>query len=231
MRVLVVEDEPKMAGLLRRCLAEEGYAVDVATDGVTGLDAASGREYDVILLDVMLPAMTGFEACARLRSLQVWTPVLLLTARAAITDRIRGLDGGADGYLTKPFHIGELCARLRALIRRGPIERPTILTAGDLRVDPASRRCWRGDTEIVLTTKEYVLLEALIRRRGAVLTREILLDHCWDYAFESRSNVIDVHIRALRDKIDRRFDVTAVETVRGTGYRLRADGGRLQPEH
>jgi two-component system OmpR family response regulator len=230
VRVLVVEDEPKMAGLLRRCLAEEGYAVDVATDGVTGLDAASGREYDAIVLDVMLPAMTGFEACARLRSLEVWTPVLLLTARAAITDRIRGLDGGADDYLTKPFHIGELCARLRALIRRGPIERPTILTAGDLRVDPASRRCWRGDTEIVLTTKEYALLEALMRRRGAVLTREILLDRCWDYAFESRSNVIDVHIRALRDKIDRRFDVTALETVRGTGYRLRADGGRLQPE-
>ena len=231
MHVLVVEDEPKMAGLLRRCLAEEGYAVDVATDGVTGLDAASGREYDAIVLDVMLPGMTGFEACARLRSLQVWTPVLLLTARAAITDRIRGLDGGADDYLTKPFHIGELCARLRALIRRGPIERPTILTAGDLRVDPASRRCWRGDTEISLTTKEYALLEALMRRPGAVLTREILLDHCWDYAFESRSNVIDVHIRALRDKIDRRFDVTALETVRGTGYRLRADGGRLQPEH
>jgi two-component system OmpR family response regulator len=231
VRVLVVEDEPKMAGLLRRALAEEGYAVDVATDGVTGLDAGSGREYDAIVLDVMLPAMTGFEACARLRSLQVWTPVLLLTARAAITDRIRGLDGGADDYLTKPFHIGELCARLRALIRRGPIERPTILTAGDLRVDPAGRRCWRGDAEISLTTKEYALLEALMRRPGMVLTREILLDHCWDYAFESRSNVIDVHIRALRDKIDRRFDVTALETVRGTGYRLRADGGRLQPEH
>jgi two-component system, OmpR family, response regulator len=141
VRVLVVEDEPKMAGLLRRCLAEEGYAVDVATDGVTGLDAASGREYDAIVLDVMLPGMTGFDACARLRSLQVWTPVLLLTARAAIADRIRGLDGGADDYLTKPFHIGELLARLRALIRRGPIQRPTILTAGDLRVDPASRRC------------------------------------------------------------------------------------------
>jgi two-component system OmpR family response regulator len=231
VRVLVVEDEPKMAGLLRRGLAEEGYAVDVATDGVTGLDAASGREYDAIVLDVMLPAMTGFEACARLRSLQVWTPVLLLTARDAITDRIRGLDGGADDYLTKPFHIGELFARLRALTRRGPIERPTILTAGDLRVDPASRRCWRGDTEISLTTKEYAVLEALMRRPGMVLTREILLDHCWDYAFESRSNVIDVHIRALRDKIDRRFAVTALETVRGTGYRLRADGGRLQPEH
>jgi two-component system OmpR family response regulator len=231
MRVLVVEDEPKMAGLLRRCLAEEGYAVDVATDGITGLDAASDREYDAIVLDVMLPGMTGFEACARLRSSKVWTPVLLLTARAGITDRIRGLDGGADDYLTKPFHIGELCARLRALIRRGPIDRPTILTAGDLRVDPAGRRCWRGDTEIPLTTKEYTLLEALIRRPGAVLTREILLDHCWDYAFESHSNVVDVHIRALRDKIDRRFGVTTLETVRGAGYRLRADGGRVPPRH
>jgi two-component system, OmpR family, response regulator len=231
VRVLVVEDEPKMAGLLRRCLAEEGYAVDVATDGVTGLDAASGREYDAIVLDVMLPGMTGFDACGRLRRGEVWTPVLMLTARDAISDRIRGLDGGADDYLTKPFHIGELFARLRALIRRGPIERPTVLIAGDLRVDPASRRCWRGGTEILLTSKEYALLEALIRRPGAVLTRDILLDHCWDYAYESRSNVVDVHIRALRDKIDRRFGVAALETVRGAGYRLRADGGRPPPDH
>jgi two-component system, OmpR family, response regulator len=231
MRVLVVEDEPKMAGLLRRCLVEEGYAVDVATDAVIGLDAASGRGYDAIVLDVMLPGMTGFDACGRLRRREVWTPVLMLTARDAIPDRIRGLDAGADDYLTKPFHIGELFARLRALIRRGPIERPTVLTAGDLRVDPASRRCWRGGAEILLTSKEYALLEALIRRPGAVLTRDILLDHCWDYAYESRSNVVDVHIRALRDKIDRRFGVTALETVRGAGYRLRADGGRPPPEH
>jgi two-component system OmpR family response regulator len=231
VRVLVVEDEPKMARLLRRCLAEEGYAVDVATDGVAGLDAAAGRGYDAIVLDVMLPGMTGFDACAQIRHREVWTPVLMLTARDAIPDRISGLDAGADDYLTKPFHIGELFARLRALIRRGPIDRPTILTAGDLRVDPASRRSWRGDSEIVLTSKEYALLEALIRRRGAVLTRDILLDHCWDYAFESRSNVVDVHIRALRDKIDRRFGVSALETVRGAGYRLRADGGRPQPEH
>jgi len=231
MRVLVVEDEPKMAGLLRRCLVEEGYAVDVATDAVIGLDAASGRGYDAIVLDVMLPGMTGFDACGRLRRREVWTPVLMLTARDAIPDRIRGLDAGADDYLTKPFHIGELFARLRALIRRGPIERPTVLTAGDLRVDPASRRCWRGGAEILLTSKEYALLEALIRRPGAVLTRDILLDHCWDYAYESRSNVVDVHIRALRDKIDRRFGVTALETVRGAGYRLRSDGGRPPPEH
>jgi two-component system, OmpR family, response regulator len=231
MRVLVVEDEPKMAGLLRRCLVEEGYAVDVATDAVIGLDAASGRGYDAIVLDVMLPGMTGFDACGRLRRREVWTPVLMLTARDAIPDRIRGLDAGADDYLTKPFHIGELFARLRALIRRGPIERPTVLTAGDLRVDPASRRCWRGGAEILLTSKEYALLEALIRRPGAVLTRDILLDHCWDYAYESRSNVVDVHIRALRDKIDRRFGVTALETVRGAGYRLRSDGGRPPPQH
>src|SRR5258708_7638832 len=155
VRVLVVEDEPKMAGLLRRCLVEEGYAVDVATNGVTGLDAASGRGYDAIVLDVMLPGMTGFDACGRLRRGGVWTPVLMLTAGDGILERIRGLDAGEDDYLTKPFHIGELFARLRALIRRGPIERPTVLTAGDLRVDPASRRCWRGGAEILLTSKEY----------------------------------------------------------------------------
>ncbi|MDA3627098.1 response regulator transcription factor [Saccharopolyspora oryzae] len=226
MRVLVVEDEPKMAGLLRRGLAEEGYAVDVAADGADGFAAAMSRSYDAVVLDVMLPELSGFEVCRRLRSSEVWVPVLMLTARAAVSDRIAGLDDGADDYLTKPFHLKELFARLRALTRRGPVPRPTQLTAGDLRVDPSSQRCWRGDVEVVLTAKEYALLEAFLRRPGAVLTREVLLEHCWDFAYESRSNVVDVHIRALRDKIDRRFGVRSLETVRGTGYRLRADGGR-----
>jgi two-component system OmpR family response regulator len=225
VRVLVVEDEPKMAGLLRRGLAEEGYAVDVAATGPDGLDAAVSRDYDAVLLDVMLPGLSGFEVCRRLRHDEVWVPVLMLTARDAVADRIGGLDGGADDYLTKPFHLAELFARLRALTRRGPVARPTVLGAGDLRVDPASRRCWRGDVEIALTTKEYTLLEMFLQRPGAVLTRDVLLEHCWDFAYESRSNVVEVHIRALREKIDRQFAITSLETVRGAGYRLRADGG------
>jgi two-component system OmpR family response regulator len=226
MRVLVVEDEPKMAGLLRRGLVEEGYAVDIATDGEEGFGAAMSRPYDAVVLDVMLPELSGFEVCSQLRSNDVWVPVLMLTARDAVDDRVTGLDGGADDYLTKPFHLKELFARLRALSRRGPTPRPVELTAGDLRVDPASRRCWRGDDEVLLTSKEYALLEAFLRRPGTVLTREFLLEHCWDFAYESRSNVVDVHIRALREKIDRQFGVTSLETVRGTGYRLRGDGGR-----
>jgi two-component system, OmpR family, response regulator len=227
VRVLVVEDEPKMAGLLRRGLIEEGYAVDVAADGEDGYGAAVSRDYDAIVLDVMLPKLSGFEVCRHLRAGQLWVPVLMLTARDAVDDRIGGLDCGADDYLTKPFYLRELYARLRALTRRGPVSRPTVLTAGDLRVDPASRRCWRGETEVELTAKEYALLEVFLRRPGAVLTREMLLEHCWDFAYESRSNVVDVHIRALREKIDRRFGVSSLETVRGAGYRLRTDGGRV----
>lgn len=225
VRVLVVEDEPKMADLLRRGLIEEGYAVDVASDGPTGYQAATVCDYDAVVLDVMLPEMSGFEVCQRWRRRQNWVPVLMLTARGAIADRVTGLDGGADDYLTKPFHLDELFARLRSLIRRGPTPRPTVLTAGALRADPASRRCWRGGVEIDLTTKEFGLLELLMRRPGTVLTRELLMEHCWDFAYESRSNVIDVHIRALRDKIDRPFGLRSIETVRGIGYRMRADGG------
>jgi len=226
VRVLVVEDEPKMAGLLRQGLAEEGYAVDLAANGVEGFGAAASRDYDAVVLDVMLPGLSGFEVCRRLRQGRVWVPVLMLTARDAIPDRIAGLDGGADDYLTKPFHLAELFARLRALTRRGPVARPTEYAAGDLRVDPASRRCWRGETEVVVTAKEYALLEMFLRQPGTVLTRELLLEHCWDFAYESRSNVVEVHIRALREKIDRAFSVTSLETVRGAGYRLRPDGGR-----
>ncbi|WP_204078990.1 response regulator transcription factor [Mycobacterium riyadhense] len=225
MRVLVVEDEPKMARLLRRSLVEEGYAVDVVSDGASGYDAVVGGDYDAVVLDVMLPGVSGFEVCTNWRRQQIWVPVLMLTARGAVADRVAGLDGGADDYLTKPFHLDELFARLRSLIRRGPTPRPTVLTVGGLRADPASRRCWRGEVEIALTTKEFGLLEQLMRRPGAVLTRELVLEHCWDFAFESRSNVVDVHIRALRDKIDRPFAVRSIETVRGVGYRLRTDGG------
>ncbi|HEY3603374.1 MAG TPA: response regulator transcription factor [Sporichthyaceae bacterium] len=227
VRVLVVEDEPKMAGLLRRGLSEEGYTVEVVGAGGPALEWARGGGFDVVVLDVMLPGLSGFEVCRRLRRHQVWVPVLLLTARDGIKDRVTGLDGGADDYLTKPFHLEELLARLRALARRGPVARPSVFTAGDLRLDPASRRCWRGAVEIELTSKEYLLLETLLRRSGAVVTREVLIEHCWDFAEQPRSNVVDVHVRALREKIDRRFGVAAVETVRGAGYRLRSDGGRL----
>ncbi|WP_433754931.1 response regulator transcription factor [Nocardia sp. CA-135398] len=180
------------------------------------------------MLDVMLPGCSGFEVCERLRGEGVWVPVLMLTARGAVGDRVAGLDGGADDYLTKPFHLDELFARLRALIRRGPVPRPTLLVVGDLRMDTAARRCWRGDDEIVLTAKEYALLEMFLTQPGTVLTREVLTEHCWDFAYEARSNVVDVHVRGLRDKIDRPFAVSSLETVRGAGYRLRRDGGRIE---
>ena len=225
VRVLVVEDEPKMADLLRRGLVEDGYAVDIAADGPAGYHAAIACDYDAVVLDVMLPGMSGFDVCQEWRSRQNWVPLLMLTARGAVTDRVAGLDGGADDYLTKPFHLDELLARLRSLIRRGPTPRPTVLTAGTLRIDPASRRCWRDDVEIALTTKEFGLLELLMRRPGVVLTRDYLVEHCWDFAYESRSNIVDVHIRALRDKVDRPFGVSSIETVRGIGYRVRTDGG------
>jgi DNA-binding response OmpR family regulator len=226
VRVLVVEDEPEMAGLLRRALVEEGYAADVARTGDEGYQHAVAVSYDAIVLDVLLPGASGFDVCARLRRRGVWTPVLMLTARDAVADRVRGLDGGADDYLTKPFSLVELLARIRALARRGGAERPTVLAAGDLRLDPATRQVCRGDTEIDLTAKEFALLEAFLRHPDAVLTREVLLRRCWDFTTETHSNVVDVHIRSLRDKIDRPFGVTTVETVRGAGYRLRRDGGR-----
>jgi two-component system OmpR family response regulator len=226
MRILVVEDEPRMAGLLRRALVEEGYAVDVAEAGDTGFGYAVAVAYDAIVLDVLLPGASGFEVCARLRRHGVWTPVLMLTARDAVTDRIRGLDGGADDYLTKPFDLAELFARIRALARRGGVVRPTVLCAGDLELDPASRQVRRGPAEISLTAKEFALLEAFLRHPGVVLSRDALLRCCWDFAYETGSNVVDVHIRSLRDKVDRPFQVSSVETVRGAGYRLRRDGGR-----
>ncbi len=225
MRALIVEDELKMASLIRRGLLEEGYAADVAGSGEDAVWMAGATEYDAIILDVMLPGMDGFAVCRRLREEGVWSPVLMLTARDAVEDRIAGLDTGADDYLTKPFSFAELLARLRALTRRGAVERPSLLELGSLRLDPRSRQAWRGDTEIELSTKEFALLETLMRRPGQVVSRFDLLEHAWDYSYENRSNVIDVYIRYLREKIDRPFGLRSIETVRGAGYRLRRDGG------
>jgi two-component system OmpR family response regulator len=226
MRVLVVEDEVKMASLLRRGLLEEGHAVDVASSGDDALWMAQAIEYDAVVLDVMLPGLDGLEVCRRLRSAGVWSPVLMLTARDAVEDRVAGLDAGADDYLPKPFSFAELLARLRALVRRGVAERPAVLEVDDLRLDPATRQAWRGDVEIHLSAKEFGLLETFMRRPGQVLSRYQLLEHAWDYAYESRSNVVDVYVRYLRDKIDRPFGRDSLETIRGVGYRLRRDGRR-----
>ena len=223
MRVLVVEDDVKMASLLRRGLVEEGLAADVARTGDDALWMAEATEYDAIVLDVMLPGADGFEVCRRLREAGRWSPVLMLTARDAVEDRVAGLDAGADDYLTKPFSFAELLARLRAIARRAPLERPTVLEAGDLRLDPATRRAWRGDVEIGLSAKEFALLETFMRRPGEVLSRYQLLEHCWDYGYENRSNVVDVYVRYLREKIDRPFGRTSLETVRGAGYRFRGE--------
>jgi two-component system, OmpR family, response regulator len=225
MRVLVVEDEAKTARLIRRGLAEEGLAVDVAPTGDEALWRAAATEYDAIVLDVMLPGTDGFEVCRRLRADGRWSPVLMLTARDDVRDRVAGLDAGADDYLVKPFSFAELLARLRALARRPPLERPAVLVVGDLRLDPATRRVWRGDAELSLSTKEFALLETFMRRPGDVLTRLHLLDHAWDDAYDNRSNVVDVYVRYLREKIDRPFGRSSIETVRGAGYRLRRDGG------
>jgi two-component system OmpR family response regulator len=229
MRVLIVEDEIKMASLIRRGLREEGLAADVAITGEDALWMAQATDYDVIVLDVMLPGIDGFETCRRLRGEGVWSPVLMLTARDGVEDRVAGLDGGADDYLTKPFSFAELVARLRALSRRGAIDKPTVLEAGGLRLDPATRQVWRGDVEIALSTKEFALLETFMRRAGEVLSRYQLLEHAWDYAYENRSNVVDVYVRYLREKVDRPFGAKTIETVRGAGYRLRTDAPESSP--
>jgi two-component system OmpR family response regulator len=225
MRVLIVEDQVKMASLLRRALRGAGVAADVAIKGEDALWMAGATNYDALVLDVMLPGIDGFETCRRLRNDQVWTPVLMLTARDALRDRVAGLDGGADDYLTKPFAIAELMARLRALVRRGPVERPAIVEVGSLRLDPASRRVWRGETEVEVSSKGFALLEIFMRRPGQVVSRFDLLEGAWDSGYEHRSNVIDVHVRQLRERIDEPFGVQSIETIRGAGYRLRRDGG------
>jgi two-component system OmpR family response regulator len=221
----VVEDDPKLGGLLRRGLSEQGNAADLATSGEDALWMATVHAYDAIVLDVMLPGLDGFQTCERLRTDGVWAPVLMLTARDGVEDRVIGLDAGADDYLTKPFAIAELRARLRALVRRGAAERPAMLEVGDLRLDPATRRVWRGAVEIELPNKELALLELFMRRAGEVLSRYQLLEHGWDMAYDNRSNVIAVHIGRLRERIDRPFGCASIETVRGAGYRMRTDGG------
>jgi two-component system, OmpR family, response regulator len=226
MNVLVVEDEVKMAALIRRGLGEQGLTVDIARTGEEAVGMVRSSAYDAIVLDVILPGIDGFETCRTLRSEGVWSPVLMLTARGALEDRVAGLDGGADDYLTKPFSFSELLARLRALVRRGQSERPTILEVGDLRLDPATLQVWRGEAEVGLSPKELTLLEVFMRRPGHLLTRSQLLEHAWEYDYEHRSNIIEVYIRYLRQKIDQPFGVKSLETVRGAGYRLRKDGGR-----
>jgi two-component system OmpR family response regulator len=225
VRVLIVEDQVKMASLLRRALRGDGVAADVAVKGEDALWMAGSTSYDAIVLDVMLPGIDGFETCRRLRDQGIWTPVLMLTARDGVHDRVAGLDGGADDYLTKPFALAELHARLRALARRGPVERPPVLEVGGLRLDPATRRVWRGETEIEVSTKGFALLQIFMGRPGAVVSRFDLLEGAWDNDYENRSNVVDVHIRQLRERIDEPFGVRSIETVRGVGYRLRKDGG------
>ena len=214
-----------MAAAIRRGLQFEGLVVDVASEGGQALRTARATDYDAIVLDVMMPGLDGFETCRRLRVDGVWAPVLMLTARDSVEDRVRGLDGGADDYLTKPFSLAELTARLRALVRRGPLERPTVLEAGDLRLDPATREAWRGDVQIDLSAREFGLLETLMRRPGHVFSQMQLLESAWDLGYEQRSNVVEVYIGYLRQKIDRPFGLSSIETVRGAGYRLRRDGG------
>ena len=225
VRVLVVDDNVRMAAAIRRGLRFEGFVVDLAGGGEEALRLVRASDYDAIVLDVMMPDVDGFETCKRLRADGVWIPVLMLTARDAVEDRVRGLDGGADDYLIKPFSLAELTARLRALARRGPVERPAVPEVGDLRLDPATREVHRGDTEIELSAREFALLETFMRRPGQVLTQMQLLESAWDLGYEQRSNVVEVYVRYLREKIDRPFGVTSIETVRGAGYRLRKDGG------
>jgi two-component system OmpR family response regulator len=226
VRVLIVEDELRMASLIRRGLVKEGLSADVAPNGEEALVSAGAHEYDAIVLDVMLPGMNGFETCRCLRAAGVWTPVLMLTARDSVEDRVAGLDTGADDYLVKPFAFAELLARLRALVRRGEPERPSVLEVGDLRLDPATREVRRGASEIPLSAKEFALLETFMRRPGTVLSRYDLLEHAWDFAYENRSNIVDVYVRRLRAKIDEPFGRRTLETIRGAGYRLRAEAGR-----
>jgi two-component system, OmpR family, response regulator len=224
MRVLVVEDETRMAALLKRGLEEESYAVDVASNGTDGLWLGMENSYDAIVLDVMLPGLNGFDVCRQLREKDRWAPILLLTARDAVEDRIRGLDAGADDYLAKPFAFGELLARLRALLRRGAHERPAVLTVGDLKLDPATRVVSRADEPVELTSKEYALLELLMRHPGEVLSRTRILEHVWDFAYDPASNVVDQYVAYLRRKLDKPYGKDDIETVRGAGYRLRASG-------
>jgi DNA-binding response OmpR family regulator len=225
MRVLVVEDERRLAAGLRAGLAAEGFAVDVALDGTDGLWMAREHPYDVIVLDILLPGVNGYRICSALRRDGNWTPILMLTAKEGELDEVEALDSGADDYLTKPFSYAVLVARLRALLRRGARERPAVLEAGDLHLDPAAKRAWRGPVEVELTTRELALLEFLLRRRGEAVSKREILQHVWDDEFEGDPNIVEVYVRHLRNKLDRPFGRAAIQTVRGSGYRLAADGG------
>jgi two-component system, OmpR family, response regulator len=221
VRVLIVEDELRMASLVRRGLTEEGLAADVAATGEDALWMAGAHPYDAIVLDVTLPGIDGFETCRRLRADGVWAPVLMLTARDAIQDRVDGLDSGADDYLTKPFHLDVLLARVRALARRGPVTRAPVLEVGGLRLDPATHEARRDGQLLALTAKEFALLEVLMRHPGQVLSKDALLDNVWDAASDARSNVVEAQVSALREKLDRPFGESLIDTVRGVGYRLK----------
>jgi len=225
MRVLVVEDEHRLAAGVRAGLEAAGFAVDVALDGTDGLWRAREHPYDAIVLDLMLPGMNGFKVCRTLREEGIWTPILVLTAKDGEWDQVEALDTGADDYLTKPFSTAVLVARLRALLRRGARPRPSVLVAGDLRLDPAARRAWRGDVEVELTARELSLLELFLRRRGEVISKRDVLASVWDDDFEGDPNIVEVYVAHLRNKLDRPFGRAALETVRGSGYRLAADGG------
>lgn len=224
MRVLLAEDDPKLARIISRALSENGYAVDVVGDGQTALSYSKTETYSAVILDVMLPILSGFEVCKAMRSKSYWGPILFLTARSEVDDRVEGLDSGGDDYLIKPFSLVELSARLRALIRRGQCVRPAILEVGDLRLDPASHRVWRGMAEITITAKEFALLELLMRNAGQVLTRIQILDQLWNIDQDMVSNVVDQYIAYLRRRVDKPFARNDIETIRGVGYRLRDPG-------
>jgi two-component system OmpR family response regulator len=223
VRVLVVEDDPKLGPVLVRGLATDSIAADLVTTGRDAIVRAGATDYTVIVLDVMLPDLDGFQVCQALRADNTFAPVLMLTARDTIDDRVQGLDSGADDYLVKPFSFAELLARVRAMSRRGPVQRPVMLEVGDLRLDSARHQVWRGQTPIDLSRREYAILEALMRHAGEVLSRFDLLEQVWGYEYENRSNIIEVYIRYLREKIDRPFGRTTLQTVRGVGYRVCAD--------
>jgi DNA-binding response OmpR family regulator len=225
VRVLVVDDEERLAAALRRGLEAEGMAVDVAHSGTGGLWLARENEYDVLVLDIMMPGMSGYTLCRTLRDEGDWTPILMLTAKDGDWDQIEALDTGADDFLTKPFSFQVLLARLRSLVRRGARDRPVVLEAGDLRIDPATRKVWRGETEIALTSREFAVLEYLARRLGEVVSKSDVLGNVWDFGFDGDPNIVEVYIRHLRNKVDRPFGKAAIETLRGAGYRLDARGG------
>jgi two-component system OmpR family response regulator len=225
VRVLVVEDEKRLAAGLKKGLEAEGFATDVSLNGDDGLWMARENPYDAIVLDVMLPGVNGYKICAELREEGIWTPIVMLTAKDGELDEAEALDTGADDYLTKPFSFVVLLARVRSLLRRGARRRPAILEAGDLRFDPAAKRVWRGEEEVILTSREMALLEFMLRRRGEVASKREILEQVWDYQFPGDPNIVEVYIGHLRNKLDRPFGRRAIETIRGAGYRLAADGG------